>query len=239
MNILKVIVLSALVVSTAQTTTPVQAGVRNAAATALEYARKAFDVLVSNPITWGYRTTISGTHVGSALFAGAIAAYLANKAYKNAQEGDAEPEAIEAITDGSVWTAAAGLGAGTGAALATFVGKSTSHGAIIGGVSALGALLAAEAYRKFRGKSSSATRQISNTKLPFRFNEFETVGNVGELVTLLEIGMASGLFTSWLFFGSGNYTRSAVAGVLGGLLGKAAFDLNWVQDARTYIKDRL
>lgn len=232
MNRRQYLVYITLLVSTAL---PAQANVQTMAAHTLSYLRQGFKLYVTNPIMWGYHKALTPATLTAAIVAGAGAVYLSNDFYGERQKGEIETDRQRAITNSCIWTTIAGTGAATGTGIAVFTHSSANKGSVFGALAATGVLLMAELGRRlYKKHAQSITSYIRETETPI---ENITLGDLCDMVTLLGIGSLAGIGSTWLLSESPNFGRSAIAGLIGGAVGKVAFDSKWAKGARAYIRD--
>lgn len=223
-----------LIVSTAM---PVQANVQTVAAQTLSYLRQGFKLYVSNPIMWGYHKALTPSTLTAAIIAGAGAVYLANYyLYGEREKGENETDGQQGITNFCILATIAGTGAAAGSGISTLTHHSANKGALFGALTALGVLLIAESGRSLYKKHAlSITSLIRETTTPI---EQVRVGDLCDIFVLFGIGSLTGMGSTWLLNESPNFGRSAVAGLIGGAIGKAVFDSKWAKSVRAYSKDR-
>jgi hypothetical protein len=133
------------------------------------------------------------------------------------------------INNKCVWLTTAGLGAASGAIIGRTTNHTTATWALYGSLISIGSLLVAEMYRRYRSDlyepEETSTAAISTTELPkvLHSTRIHTIGDLCTNLTLLGITSAAGIGANWLLEESPDIKRSAIAGIIGGIVGNKVY----------------
>lgn len=210
-------------------TVPTQARTRSMAQV-LTAAKNGLHACLTHPIIWGRTKALTPATLFTALATGAVVSYLFTRGYEQESEdkvfrADDKSETQESRANFCIGLTTTGIGAATGALVGNFSNHSTSKCALYGAIAGLGALIVAELYSHRSEKSF--IRYLRTIQLPesMRSRYLHEVGDICTSLTFLGLGAAAGTGSNWLLTDNPDIKRSAVAGLIGGLIGIKAYEL--------------
>lgn len=218
-------------------TIPAQARARSMAH-AMTSVKQGLKFYVYHPVIWGKTKHFTPTTLTAAIITGAIASYMATKYYEqDSFDVDKKTEDQQAIVNKCVWLITAGLGAASGAIIERVTHQTTAIWALYGSLISISPLLAAELYRRYRSdrdESDGAATAISTLELPkaLHSTHIHTIGDLCTNLTLLGITCVAGIGANWLLEESPDIKRSAVAGIIGGIVGHKVY--GWTRQPRSH-----
>lgn len=219
-------------------TIPAQARARSMAH-AITTVKQGLKFYMNHPVIWGRTKHFTPTTLTAALITGAIASYMATKYYEqDAFDVDEKTDDQQVVVNKCVWFITAGLGAASGAIIGKATHHTTATWALYGSLISISALLAAELYRRYRSdiyeSDKTAAAAVSAMQLPqaLHSTHIHTIGDLCTNLTLLGITSAAGIGANWLLEESPDIKRSAVAGIIGGIVGNKIYE--WTRQPKSH-----
>lgn len=222
----------------ATTTIPAQARAHSMAH-AITSVKQGLKFYMYHPVIWGKTKHFTPTTLTAAIITGAIASYMATKYYEqDSFDVDKKTEDQQALVNKCVWLITAGLGAASGAIIGRVTHHTTETWALYGSLISISALMAAELYSRYRSDTDksdkTAIATVSAMQLPkaLHSTHIHTFGDLCTNLTLLGITSAAGIGANWLLEESPDIKRSAVAGIIGGIVGHKVYE--WIRQPRSH-----